>query len=275
MSALAPAQIRLLIVETDPDIRDILQIFLTEEGFAVHFASSLQEALGLVDEWVFQLILADLFVGRPPGLAADAQLLRRRAWPTSIGLMTTQNISSKQAKQQGFAFLLKKPFDLEQLLLSITAVLPQPLRPEQVPQAKVIDRFFEAARASDYDALLAVCTDEVIYYPPTYSLSARARKIVGKAAFRAYLEGAYRQVTRSQFDEVMIYKRPRGLVAQFQGRWFLHDGNDRRLSGVLHFRFTGERIRQLGLRINPERRRAPPDDSGVDRSEADDWALST
>jgi CheY-like chemotaxis protein len=267
MSALVPRQKRLLIVETDPDIRDILNIFLTEEGFTVHFATSLQEGQALVDEWAFQLILADLFMGRPPGLSEEAQFLRRRAWPTPIGLMTTQNISAKQAKQQGFAFLLKKPFDLEQLLLSITTVLPQPLSPEQASQAKIVERFLEAARARDPDAVVALCTDEVIYHPPVSAPPAAARRIIGKAALRAYLEGMYRQVVGSQFDEVTFYGRPRGLVAQYQGRWKLRDGTDHRLSGVLHVRFEGKRIRQLGLRINPEHLRKRLGEGGGNRGE--------
>src|SRR5262249_34121355 len=146
----------------------------------------------------------------------------------------------KQAKQQGFAFLLKKPFDLDQLLLSLTAVLPQPLNPAHVPQARVTERFFEAVMVRDYDALFGLCTDEILCYPSVYPPSARARTIVGKAALRAYLERIYRQIIRSQFDEVLIYRWPRSLVAQYQGRWLLSDGTIHRLTGTLHLRFEGE-----------------------------------
>lgn len=274
MSALAPAHPRLLIVEADPDIRDILNIFLTEEGFTVQFAPTLQEALALVDEWVFHLILADLFVGRPPGLPAEARLLYRRTRPTPLGLMTTQNMSAKLAKQQGFAFLLKKPFDLEQLLLTITTVLPRPLSPQQAAQARVVERFLQAASTSDDEAALMLCADEVAYYPPADSPLATTRKIVGKAALRAHMQEGHRQISRSHFDEILISGQPKGLAAQYRGRWRLRDGTERRISGALLFHFEGERISQIGLRISPAHLRALPGRRNGDRSEADNISLS-
>ncbi|SRR5579883_7065 len=258
MSALAPRQRHILVVETDPDIRDILAIFLTEEGFTVHFAASLQETLALIDKKVFQLVLADPFMGKPPGISEEAQFLHRRAWPTPLGLMTTQNISAKQAKQQGFAFLLKKPFDLEQLLLSITAVLPQPLSPEQLSQVQVVERFFSAITARDFNTLLALCADEVICYPPANSPIAPARKMVGKAALRTHMERIHRYIKQMQFDEALAYGQPKGLAVRYGGRWLLYDETERPVSGVLHARFEGERIRRIGLRISPEHLRALP-----------------
>src|SRR5689334_13329970 len=97
---------RLLIVESNDEIRDVLTTLLTDEGYQAQCVSSFQEALGLVDTFTFQLILADLFIGQPQQNLLLAVRLLRRARPTPVGVMTTQTLSPEEVTHQGFAFLL-------------------------------------------------------------------------------------------------------------------------------------------------------------------------
>ena len=46
------------------------------------------------------------------------------------------------------------------------------------------------------------------------------------------------------------------VVRTDQGTWRAPDGNEPRMSGAVHFQFAGERIRQIGVRLNDERLRA-------------------
>jgi len=57
---------KVLVVEDDPDIRKILEMFLTEKGFRVKVADGGPRALALVAEEPIDLILSDV---RMPGMS--------------------------------------------------------------------------------------------------------------------------------------------------------------------------------------------------------------
>jgi CheY-like chemotaxis protein len=142
MALLSPAQIRLLIVEPNAEIQALLRVLFTEEGYDARFVCSMQEALPLVDEGLFQLILADLFVGHSKHSFTEAQILRRRAMPTPMALMTTQPLLPDQASHEGFAFLIRKPFDLEELLAAIAHAVECLLTPKQQQQGRLVEPLF-------------------------------------------------------------------------------------------------------------------------------------
>ena len=131
---------RLLIVEADAELREILHLVLGEEGYQVTGAASLTQALALLHQETFDGVLTDIVhtAGHPP-LQSVLPLLKRAA-PTPVGIMTAWNLSEQAAQQEGFACFIKQPFDLEAFLATIAAVLNQPLTPEQVEQAHTVAR---------------------------------------------------------------------------------------------------------------------------------------
>lgn len=256
MSALAATQCPLLVVEANPDIGDILSLVLAEEGYQIHHASSLEEALVLVDEHMFQLILADVFLVGPGAPLDILQLLRRRAWPIPVALLTTQKLQAEEIKRQGFAFLLPMPFDLEDLLARIAETLRCPLSPEQQRQLQIAERYCLAASARDWETLLSLCTEDVACYPPADALITRSRKMSGKAAFRDYLERCFGSDEQRSIRELAIHVRPKGLGVRYVYAWVASDGQERRGAGHFHLHFRGEQICQVSLRGNE--RRFPP-----------------
>lgn len=119
----------LLLVEDDADLRDALLMLVTEEGYTAQEAGSQERALALVDAQVFDLILTDCLSndGRDP--LAGVAALRERAAPTPVGVMTGWPLSPEAVRAAGFAFLVTKPFDLDQLMLEIAAGVHAALRP--------------------------------------------------------------------------------------------------------------------------------------------------
>src|ERR1700756_5808924 len=63
---------KILVVEDDPDIRRILDMFLTEKGFRVKVADDAARALEMLAEEPIDLILSDV---RMPGMSG-LELLR-------------------------------------------------------------------------------------------------------------------------------------------------------------------------------------------------------
>lgn len=112
---------RLLIAEDDAELRETLQLVLSDEGYQVTTASSLAEALALTNEQAFDFVLTDLFrVSSDPPLQSALPLLKEAA-PTPVGILTAWPLSEEEALQAGFAFLIEKPFDLDELMSTLAA----------------------------------------------------------------------------------------------------------------------------------------------------------
>jgi CheY-like chemotaxis protein len=250
MSALQTLPSRVLIVEAAPELQDTFRLLLDEEGYEPDIVATLEEALVRVEEVTYGLILADLFAGKSPQTLTPAHVLRRRVQPTPIGLLTTETRSEEEAQAAGFAFVVRMPFDLATFLVQIATALDRPLCEEQRRQAPIVERWFAAMEAEDWKALLALCTDDVAYYPPGTSVVAQARRLRGKAALHAYSKRAAAYYTQNVFTDVLIYAQPHGLIARHTSHWITPDERWHRAAGATLFHFRGRKICQVGVRAD-------------------------
>ena len=110
---------RILLVDDDESIRQVVSIFLTDEGYEVAGAGDGQAALDLLAEFQPDLILLDL---RMPVLDGWDFARRYRAMPGPhapiIAFVAALSPRTLQA-EVGAAVLLEKPFDLEELLTAL------------------------------------------------------------------------------------------------------------------------------------------------------------
>jgi CheY-like chemotaxis protein/ketosteroid isomerase-like protein len=245
---------QLLVVEDDLDIRDALAQLLSDEGYAVTAVASQAEGLALIDAQTFALILTDLFehTTRPP--LASATLLRERAYPTPVGVLTGWRVTPEEIQAAGLAFVVTKPFDLDALLTTISVVLQTPLTPEQERHAQVVRDYFARLSERDWDGLVALCTPDVSYALP--GASALSTRVRGRAAFRAYTQETFRAFPVAKFDDVRVFATPRGLAARYQVHLVLADGTALNQAGSVLFTFSAAAIRTIGIRLNDEQLRA-------------------
>ena len=242
---------RLLVVEDDKEICDIMLDVLAEEGYAVSGAASLDKALAQVNTQVFDLILADVIGWTAQAPLQAVERLRDQAQPTPVGLMTGWNLSEEAIKEKGFACLVKKPFDLDDLLSLVAEVVARPLTPEQERQAQVVRRYCEAIDAHDWQACAALCRDDVYYYPSPNSLFDRKQEVIGRAALLEQLE--YNSVVAPDvhYEAYSLYGRPGGMAV----RYLATIGTpERRTSfvGSILFHLEGEQIVQIGYRLDAQ-----------------------
>ncbi|HJV62585.1 MAG TPA: response regulator [Albitalea sp.] len=108
--------LKVLVIEDDRDIRDLLRSSLAVEGFEVHTAASLSEALALLRHDAPDLAVLDL--GLPDGDGADfvREVRRSSAMPIIV-------VSARHQEAQKIALLdlgaddyLAKPFGIGELL---------------------------------------------------------------------------------------------------------------------------------------------------------------
>ncbi len=267
-SARIPAP-HLLVVEDDSDLRAVLNAFLEEEGYIVTPVASLDAALDRIAVTAFDCILTDLLTyGREQPLSS-ARTILHAASPTPIVILTAWPLQADIVQSEGFTALIQKPFDVDQLLVSVAAATQVAFTPEQERQRKTVLRYFAALNARDWDALVSLCTETVVYVLP--GETPFSGTITGKAAFRAYSEATFQHFADTTFEGIHIFALPRHLSARYVGHWRqpgspdgsadgasdgASDGAVATLSGAVRFSFDGDRIRQVGVQLNEHRLRA-------------------
>lgn len=237
---------RILLVVGDALLRETLSDILREEGYELEHVSTLAQATARLDEEAFGLVLTELLdvrTGAP--LHATSELVRK-ASPTPVGLVTGWNITNQDARNAGFAFFLLMPFELEELLAQVAGALRIDLTPAQEHQAEVARLYLAALSEGRLDDALAVCTETVLYHPPSTSVPTGG-KIHDKASLRAYVLDALDRYPGARFENVNIYALPGRLAARFTLDWHATPQDKVSTSGSIVFRFEGEHIAEVGM----------------------------
>lgn len=112
---------RILVVDNEPGIRDVLAYFLIGEGYAVSVASDGHVALEMAMEQSPHLVLTDVMMPRLSGPELYA-LLRHQGYRGPVILMTADRGQSAALAAHP-APVLRKPFDLNHLLATINDAL--------------------------------------------------------------------------------------------------------------------------------------------------------
>ena len=115
---------KVLVVEDDPDIRKILELFLTEKAFRVKSAESATQALEMLAEEPIDLILSDV---RMPGMSGLDLLRHLKERDPEIQLVLMSAYSSVkdavEAIRLGAADYVEKPIDFRRLERVLQTVL--------------------------------------------------------------------------------------------------------------------------------------------------------
>jgi two-component system OmpR family response regulator len=114
---------RLLLVDDDTDILELLTKFLRQHGFETAAASDGAAALALLQQETFDLILLDLMLPGEDGLSLCRRI--RAAERTPIIMLTAISATTDRVVglELGADDYLTKPFDTRELLARIRAVL--------------------------------------------------------------------------------------------------------------------------------------------------------
>ena len=115
---------RILIVDDDDSIRQIVHLCLTEEGYSVNEAPNGEVALEILAEWEPELILLDL---RMPVMDGWEFVRQYRSSPGPhapiVAFVAALN-AAQECADLGTAGILSKPFDLDELLAAVRTQLP-------------------------------------------------------------------------------------------------------------------------------------------------------
>lgn len=128
--ATEPAKHKILLVDDDPAIRQILCHLLVEEGYLVLTAANGVEALELAKATKFDLVLLDLNMPVKDGWETFKQFSTKNPLLPII-LMTARPNQFFSALAAGAGALLEKPLDFEKLFQMIENLLEEPVEARQ------------------------------------------------------------------------------------------------------------------------------------------------
>jgi DNA-binding response OmpR family regulator len=114
---------RVLLVEDDDQMADLLQAGLRGDGFAVDRVSAGDDALAAVDEIDYDVISLDVMIPRGDGFAVCRELRRRRV-PTPVLMLTARDAVEDRVRglESGADDYLAKPFAFVEFVARLRAL---------------------------------------------------------------------------------------------------------------------------------------------------------
>ena len=114
---------KILIVEDEPDIQELLAAYLRDAGYEIVIAGDGVEALAQFQQGAFDMILLDLMLPKIDGFGV-CELIRRES---SVPILMLTALDGEQEQLRGFQMeiddYVTKPFSMPILLQKIRAIL--------------------------------------------------------------------------------------------------------------------------------------------------------
>jgi two-component system, OmpR family, phosphate regulon response regulator OmpR len=126
----------LLVIDDDTRLRDLLQRFLSEQGFRVTTARDAADARAKLRSLAFDLLIVDIMMPGESGLSLTRTLREQSQVPILLLTAMSEAGDRIEGLSSGADDYLSKPFEPEELVLRINAIL----RRVQQPQSAGADR---------------------------------------------------------------------------------------------------------------------------------------
>jgi len=107
---------QILVVDDEDQIRDVLRRTLEKSGYDVTEASNGQEAIDILQEQQFDLVLADILMPKKDGLEVIMFIQREQPAVKCIAISAPSNrVFLQSAELLGATEVIEKPFELKEV----------------------------------------------------------------------------------------------------------------------------------------------------------------
>jgi two-component system OmpR family response regulator len=114
---------RLLIVEDEPDLLSSLSLALREDGYAVDAAADGEEGLYKAENWEYDAVVLDVMLPKLDGWAVLQNLRKSKKTPVLMLTARDQTRDRVRGLDSGADDYLIKPFDLSELRARLRALI--------------------------------------------------------------------------------------------------------------------------------------------------------
>ncbi|MED4779362.1 response regulator transcription factor [Brevibacillus choshinensis] len=134
-------KLQVLIVDDEWNMRNLLRIYFSKNGFEVTEAKNGYEAVALSDKQLFDIIILDIMMPDLNGWEVCTKIREKKDTP--IIMLTARNETRDKVKglQIGADDYLVKPFEPEELLARVFALLRRANTMEPTLEKKVISHY--------------------------------------------------------------------------------------------------------------------------------------
>lgn len=128
---------KILLVDDEDQIRNIVRMYLTREGYIIKEAANGKEALEIIDAEQFDLIVLDIMMPIIDGWAVCREVRARSAVPIIMLTAREDEVDRVLGLEMGADDYVVKPFSPRELLARIKAVLRRtavnPVQNQEIP----------------------------------------------------------------------------------------------------------------------------------------------
>jgi two-component system, OmpR family, response regulator len=114
---------KLLIVDDDPNIRELVKVFLMQEGFGVLEASNGLEALSLLELTSVDMVILDIMMPQMDGWELCRELREHYEMPLLMLTAKGETVQKVKGFQLGTDDYMVKPFEPLELVARVKALL--------------------------------------------------------------------------------------------------------------------------------------------------------
>ncbi len=114
---------KILIVDDDKEIRNLISVYLENEGIQTKKAEDAVECLRLLDKEVFDLIILDIMMPKMDGIEACMKIREERHMPIIMLSAKSEDMDKIQGLASGADDYISKPFNPLELIARVKSQL--------------------------------------------------------------------------------------------------------------------------------------------------------
>jgi DNA-binding response OmpR family regulator len=139
---------RVLVVDDDLSVAEVLADFFSEEGYEVRVAENGRVAIDLFDAWRPHVVLLDL---RMPGMSGEDVFLKIRAMQPSAAVIfvtgADDEVVARRLLRGGATDYVRKPMDLDYCALAVLLSVARAAPPRDATSEPMVQALYGLVRA--------------------------------------------------------------------------------------------------------------------------------
>ena len=199
-------KIKVLVVDDEKEIADLLEIYLISDGFQVLKAYSAKEGLRILEEKKIDLVLLDVMMPDMDGIDVIQKIRTWSVAPIIVISARSDDQDKVDALDAGADDYLTKPFSVEELLARVRSTLRR-LQYLMKTETSNVSVFHNGELTIDYGAgTVAVDGHEIHLMPLEYSLLCLLAQNVGKVlTYQFILDKVWVNALESDMSSLRVY----------------------------------------------------------------------
>lgn len=113
-------QTKVLLVDDDTDLGNLISMVLTADGYTVHYQNSLAGIEGIIQEFKPSIVVLDVEVGKDDGIEKATEIIQNHPSVPILFISSHTDMDSvRRGIGSGGVHYFRKPFDMQELKIYI------------------------------------------------------------------------------------------------------------------------------------------------------------